>query len=50
MRLLFALAAELNLTIDHMDVVRDFLLGNLKEGVYMKQPEGFEIKGKEHYV
>ena len=50
MRLLFALAAELNLTIDHMDVVTAFLHGNLKEEVYMKQPEGFEIKGKEHYV
>ena len=50
MRLLFALAAELNLTIDRIDVVTAFLHGNLKEEIYMKQPEGFEIKGKEHYV
>ena len=31
MRLLFALAAELNLTIDHMDVVTAFLHGDLIE-------------------
>jgi hypothetical protein len=50
MRLLFALAAELNLTIDHMDVATAFLHGDLKEEVYMKQPEGFEVRGNEHYV
>ena len=48
MRLLFALAAELNFTIDHMEVVTDFLLVNMKEKVYMKQPEGVEIKIKQH--
>lgn len=50
LRLLFALAAELNLKIDHMDVITAFLNGELLEKVYMKQPKGFEEKGKENHV
>ncbi|CAG9135108.1 unnamed protein product [Plutella xylostella] len=44
-RMLLAIAAEYNMEIDHMDVITAFLNGDLKEQVYMEQPEGFEIKG-----
>ena len=33
-----------------MDVKSDFLNGDLQEDVYMQQPPGFEIAGKEHKV
>lgn len=50
LRLLLALAAELGLTIDHMDVTTAFLNGDLKEEVYMQQPNNFEVKGQEEKV
>ena len=31
-----------------MDVKTTFLNGSLEEDVYMDQPKGFSIKGKEH--
>ena len=33
-----------------MDVVTAFLNGNIKEDIYMAQPEGFVVEGKEHLV
>lgn len=50
LRLLLALAVENNLKVDQMDVVTAFLNGDLKEKVYLKQPKGFEEKGKEGHV
>ena len=45
LRILIALACELDLLIEHFDVTTAFLHGNLDEKVYMMQPEGFEKKG-----
>jgi hypothetical protein len=36
--------------IHQMDVKTDFLNGYLKENVFMSQPKGFVVKGKEHKV
>lgn len=41
-RFLIAMAAKLDLEIEHMDAVTAFLQGDLKEEIYMKQPEGLE--------
>lgn len=49
-RLLIALAASNNWEIHHLDVKTAFLHGDLKEVVYVSQPEGFEVKGEEHKV
>lgn len=49
-RTLIALAVNLDLHIDHMDVKTAFLNGELQETVYMEQPHGHKIKGKENHV
>ncbi|KAL6326013.1 hypothetical protein AAG906_038505 [Vitis piasezkii] len=36
--------------IEQLDVKTAFLHGDLEEEIYMEQPEGFTIKGKEHLV
>ena len=41
------LSALLNLEVEQFDVKIAFLYGNLDEEIYMQQPEGFEVKGKE---
>jgi len=49
-RTLIALAAGGNFEIHQMDVITAFLNSNLKETVYVRQPEGYEVPGKEHLV
>jgi hypothetical protein len=49
-RLLFALAAQEGWRARHMDVKSVFLNDNLKEEVYVHQPPGFAIPGKEGKV
>ena len=44
------LAASLNLEIEQMDVKTTFLHGDLEEEIYMEQPEGFKVDGKENFV
>lgn len=41
LRILFSLANELNLNIDHIDVTTAFLNGDLEETIFMEQPPGF---------
>ena len=45
-----ALTAHFNLELHQMDVKTTFLNGDLYEEVYMQQPEGFVVDGKEHMV
>nr|GEY05397.1 ribonuclease H-like domain, reverse transcriptase, RNA-dependent DNA polymerase [Tanacetum cinerariifolium] len=47
-RLLIALAAIHNLVIHRMNVKTTFLIVDLEEEVYMKQPKGFVMPGNEH--
>ncbi|RAW42111.1 hypothetical protein PC110_g1706 [Phytophthora cactorum] len=48
--LLLTIAALLDLEIHQMDVKTAFLNGFLEEEIYMAQPEGFQIPGKERLV
>lgn len=49
-RLLINLAAAHKWEIHHLDVKRAFLHGELKETVYVSQPEGFRKTGSEDKV
>ena len=49
-RTLIALCVKNDLVMHQMDVTTAFLNGELKEEIYMKQPENFVEKGKEHLV
>ena len=50
LRVLIALSVQYGLQLHQMDVTTAFLNGILEEEVYMKQPEGYEVQGKEHLV
>ena len=49
-RLILALACRYDLELRQIDVKGAYLNRKLKEDVYMKQPEGYIEKGKEHMV
>ena len=49
-RIILALVAQFDLELQQMDVKTAFLNGDLKEEVYMKQPEGFSSSDGEHLV
>ena len=49
-RFLLALAASQGWQVHHLDVKTAFLHGDLKEEVYVSQPEGFVVKGQEGKV
>jgi hypothetical protein len=49
-RLLIAFTVHDGWEVHHMDVKSMFLNGDLQEEVYVEQPVGFIIAGKEHKV
>jgi hypothetical protein len=49
-RIVLALAAQLELPVYQLDVKSAFLNGELQEEVYVEQPEGYIVEGKEDKV
>ncbi|KAK3022503.1 hypothetical protein RJ639_046780 [Escallonia herrerae] len=49
-RMLLAVVALYNLELEQIDVKTTFLHGELKEQIFMRQPEGFVIQDKEGHV
>ena len=47
-RVMLGLAASLNLEVEQFNEKTTFLQGDLEEEIYIKQPERFNVKGKEH--
>lgn len=47
LRLLLAIAAHFNLDVHHIDIKSAYLNGDLDEEIYMDQPKGFVVPGKE---
>ena len=48
--LLLSIVVSFDFEVEPMDVKTTFLHGNLEEEIYMKQPEGFMVKGKKELV
>ena len=49
-RTVLGLVAKKDLHLEQLDVKTAFLHGDLEEEIYMKQPQGFEVQGKEKMV
>ncbi|KAL4319314.1 hypothetical protein GQ457_18G017080 [Hibiscus cannabinus] len=49
-KLLIAIAGQLGWNVFHLDVNSTFLNRELEEDIYVCQPEGFVVPGKEHQV
>ena len=49
-RILLALVAPFNMELVQMDVKTTFLHGDLEEEIYITQPDGFKVAGKEYWV
>jgi hypothetical protein len=48
LRIIMALVAHYDLELHQIDVKTGFLNWDLLENIYMAQPKGFAVKGKEH--
>ena len=49
-RLVLSIASMMGWKLHQMDVKTAFLNGEIEEEVYIQQPPGFEIHGKESHV
>ena len=49
-RLLSSIAGTFDFEVEQMNVKTTFLHGDLEEEIYMKQPEGFAVKGRKELV
>ena len=49
-RVILSIVAAENLHLEQLDIKIAFLHGDLMEDIYMNEPEGFEVSGKENLV
>ena len=49
-RILLAMVTQFDLELVQLDVKTAFLHGDLEEEIYMTQPDGFKVAGKENWV
>ena len=49
-RIVLSLVAVEDMHLEQLDVKIAFLHGDLEEDIYMHQPQGYEVKGKENLV
>jgi hypothetical protein len=49
-RTILILVVVEDLHLEQLDVKPSFLHGDLEEDIYMQQPQGYEVKGKENLV
>ena len=49
-RVVLGMATIMDLKVEQMNVKSTFLHSDLEEEIYMLQPEGFGVKGKENFV
>ena len=49
-RVVLRLTAGLNLDTEQFNIMTAFLHGDFEEEIYMEQPEGSSVKGKEELV
>ena len=49
-RFILSIAIAFDIEVEQIDVKTSFLHGDLEEEIYMKQPEGFVVKGKKELV
>ena len=49
-RLLLSVADAFDFEVEKMDVRTTFIHGDMEEEIYMKQPKGFTVKGKEEEI
>ena len=49
-RMVLSIAASMNLEIEQLDIKMTFMYGDLKDKIYMQQPEEFVKKGKKNLV
>jgi hypothetical protein len=49
-RFMLSVAAAFDFEVEQMDVKKTLLHGDLEEEIYVKQPEGFAVKGKKELI